>query len=290
MNYRHVYHAGNFADVLKHLVLVLVISHLKRKASPFRVIDTHAGAGHYDLSSIEAEKTGEWREGIGRLLAADLPTQSEWLMAPYLDIVRRLGTTVEGSATRDADKDGLRAYPGSPVIAAELLRADDVLIANELHSSDRKTLQQAIKKYRNVKTMELDGYVAMKSMLPPKERRGVVLIDPPFEEAGELNRLVNGLRQGVKRFATGTFLLWFPIKDPRPIAAFKRELSGLGLDKLMAVELYVQGPKDIQKLNGNGLVILNAPYTLKSDLESVLPVLVEYLGQSDGASYSIEML
>lgn len=290
MNYRHVYHAGNFADVLKHLVLVLVISHLKRKASPFRVIDTHAGAGHYDLSSIEAEKTGEWREGIGRLLAADLPTQSEWLMAPYLDIVRRLGTTVEGSATRDADKGGLRAYPGSPVIAAELLRADDVLIANELHSSDRKTLQQAIKKYRNVKTMELDGYVAMKSMLPPKERRGVVLIDPPFEEAGELNRLVNGLRQGVKRFATGTFLLWFPIKDPRPIAAFKRELSGLGLDKLMAVELYVQGPKDVQKLNGNGLVILNAPYTLKSDLESVLPVLVEYLGQSDGASYSIEML
>jgi len=288
MNYRHVYHAGNFADVLKHLILSLVVQHLQRKPAPFRVIDTHAGAGDYDLSSTEAQKTGEWREGIGRVLSADLPEDVAALMAPYLDTVRQFNLQCRTTDLRDSD--ALLRYPGSPVIAAELMRREDVLIANELHAEDRKELQTSLARFKNAKVLGLDGYMALKSALPPRERRGVVLIDPPFEEPGELSRLVDGLRQGVKRFATGTFLLWYPIKDPRPISAFKRQLCALGVDELMAVEFYVQAPDDVERLNGHGLAMLNAPFTLGDDLQKVLPVLVEILGQGAGASFEIARL
>ncbi|MBU2582969.1 MAG: 23S rRNA (adenine(2030)-N(6))-methyltransferase RlmJ [Alphaproteobacteria bacterium] len=290
MNYRHVYHAGNFADVLKHLILSLVITHLKRKTTPFRVIDTHAGAGLYDLSSPEAQKTGEWLEGIGRLLSADLPASVAAAMAPYLDVVRRFNLAAAGGAAGEGGRGDLLFYPGSPIIAAELMRSQDYLIANELHPADFEALGATMSAYSNVKVMNLDGYVAEKSVLPPKERRGVVLIDPPFEEPGELGRLFQGVRQGVKRFANGTFLIWYPIKDPRPVAAFKRELAGLGLDKLTAVEFFRQAPDDLERLNGHGLVMLNAPFTLGDDLKEILPVLVEILGRDKGAFFEITAL
>lgn len=290
MNYRHIYHAGNFADVLKHLVLSLVIEHLKRKATPFRVIDTHAGAGLYDLSSVEAQKTGEWREGIGRVLSGDLPDDVAAVMAPYLDLIRSLNASARSGQTGARPGGDVMCYPGSPILAARLIRPLDYLIANELHPVDRQSLEAALSGYKNVKVMGVDGYVAEKAVLPPKERRGVVLIDPPFEEPGEFNRLFQGVRQGVKRFATGTFLIWYPIKDPRPVMAFKRELSGLGLPKLTAVEFYRQAPKDVERLNGHGLVMLNAPYTLGEDLRLVLPALIGVLGRDEGAFFDISEL
>lgn len=282
MNYRHAFHAGNFADVLKHLLFSQVITYLKRKPAPFRVIDTHAGAGVYELDSDKAAKTGEWREGIGRLLEADIPDELAFFFAPLLDTIQRInGGTISG---------GIRLYPGSPVLAAELIRPNDMVIANELHPEDRRALEHVLSAYRNSKVTGLDGYVALKSMLPPKERRGVVLIDPPFEQDGELGRLVDGLREGVRRFAHGTFMLWFPIKDPRTVAAFKRDLLQLGRAKLLVVEFYVRATDNVERLNGHGLVILNPPYMLADDLQRALPFLVRVLEQGDGARFGIDWL
>ena len=282
MNYRHVYRAGNFADVLKHFLLSRVIVHLKQKAAPFRVIDTHAGAGLYDLHSEQAAKTGEWNDGIGRLLEAKIPAELAGLFAPLVEAVLRVND--------GAHRGPITRYPGSPVIAAELVRPDDVIFANELHPDDRRALEWALSPNRNARVMGLDGYVALKSLLPPKERRGVVLIDPPFEETGELQRLTRGLREGVRRFSTGTFVLWFPIKDPSSIAAFKRELAGLVLPKLLAVEFYVRAPDDVERLNGHGLAVLNPPYTLAPELVRVLPFLSSVLRQGDGARFAVDWL
>ena len=292
MNYRHAFHAGNFADVLKHLILARVIEHLKKKPAPFRIIDTHAGIGLYDLSSDEARRTGEWHEGIGRLMKAEIPQDLQPIFAPYLQAVAAANAGTEGVPGREAVASGteLTRYPGSPVLAALLKRRDDVLIANELHPDDNQALGATLKPFRNCKIMGLDGYVVLKSTLPPKERRGIVLIDPPFEQAGEFQRLLQALRQGVQRFATGIYLLWYPIKDPRPVIAFKKELGGLGLAKLSAVEFYLRAPTNPDVLNGHGLVMLNAPFSLESELEACLPFLVQVLAQGQGASFHIEQI
>lgn len=273
MNYRHIYHAGNFADVLKHLVLVLVIQHLKLKPAPFRVIDTHAGIGRYDLTSAAAQKTGEWTGGIGRLLAAELPAPSAAILAPYLDLVR-----AENSG------DGLAVYPGSPLLARRLLRPDDRLVANELHPEDGAELEALFQRDRQAKVLHLDGWTALKALLPPKERRGVMLIDPPFEEPGELERMTAGLHEALRRFETGTVILWYPIKALAPIDRFHAALKGLGLDKLLVVELFIRPPDDGERLNGTGLVVINPPYTLEGQLRTVLPVLSRLLsdGSADG--------
>jgi len=282
MNYRHAYHAGNFADVLKHTVLVLVIEYLKRKEAPFRVIDTHAGAGRYALASTQAAKTGEWREGIGRLLgpeAEPLPEDTALRLRPYLDAVRAENA---GAA--------LATYPGSPCLTLRLMRAGDALIANELHDEERAHLKAAIGRDRRAKVMALDGWLALKSLLPPKERRGLVLIDPPFEEAGELERLVRGLGKGLERFATGIFMAWYPIKDVKPIAKFHKGLAALDLPKPLCVELQIRRPSDPDRLNGCGLVIANAPYTLEADLAALLPELGRRLAKAPGASHRVHRL
>ena len=279
MNYRHAYHAGNFADVVKHAVLTLVIEHLKLKPTPFRVIDTHAGIGIYDLTGVAAEKTGEWREGIGRILGADLSESAAKALAPYLAVVRRLNAP--GALTR---------YPGSPMLARRLIRACDRLVANELHPEDHAELAKLFVRDRETKVLALDGWVALKSLLPPKERRGVVLIDPAFEERGELDRLVGGLKEAVRRFATGVFLLWYPIKDAQPVSAFRRKIADLGLPKVLAVELMIRAPDDAARLNGAGLIIVNAPYTLAAQLDSLLTELAGILAQGEGATFRIEDL
>lgn len=283
MNYRHAYHAGNFADVLKHAVLALVIEHLKRKDAPFRVIDTHAGVGRYALSSREAGKTGEWLGGIARLIgpdAAPLPADVARCLAPYLDVVRR-----ENGGT------SLRVYPGSPALALALMRPQDVLIANELHPEDRAALEQAIGADRRAKVMGLDAWVALKSLLPPKERRGVVLIDPPFEAADEIDRLVHGLSQALQRFATGIYLAWYPIKDPKRIARFHARLGELAPPQSMCIELMIQRPINTERLNGCGLIVVNPPYTLEGDMAAVLPHLGRRLAAAgSGADYGLDWL
>ena len=279
MNYRHAYHAGNFADVVKHAVLALVIEHLMLKPAPFRVIDTHAGIGDYDLASEAAQKTGEWREGIGRLMEAKLSPAAAEAVAPYLDIVRRLNP---GGA--------LVRYPGSPLLARELMRAHDHLVVNELHPEDKDELKRLFAHDPQVRVMALDAWTALKALLPPPERRGVMLIDPAFEQGGELARLVGGLKEAVRRFATGTFLLWYPIKEMAPVAAFRREVAALGLPKAMAIELMVRGAADETRLNGAGLIAVNAPFTLSSKLDALLPELARVLAQGEGAASRIEQL
>ncbi len=281
MNYRHAYHAGNFADVLKHAVLALVIEHLKLKPAPFRVIDTHAGIGLYDLEGEEACKTGEWREGIGRVLAAKFSPAAAAALDPYLGVVRALN---------DGDTKALRRYPGSPLIARYLMRPDDVLVLNELHPDDNAALKREFARDAQVKVLELDGFTALKAMLPPKERRGAVLVDPAYEEQGELDRLVQGLQEATRRFAGGTFLLWYPIKDSQAVAGFRKEIAALGIAKVLAVELMIRGGNDTALLNGCGLIIVNPPYTLEEKLKVLLPELARVLAQDKGAGFRIEAL
>jgi 23S rRNA (adenine2030-N6)-methyltransferase len=279
MNYRHAYHAGGFTDVLKHTVLALVIEHLKLKPAPFRVIDTHAGLGVYDLGSEAATKTGEWRDGISRIVRAELSPEAAAALAPYLGVVRALNS--EGSLAR---------YPGSPLLARRLMREDDRLVVNELHPEDRAELEALFARDAQTKVLALDGFTALKALLPPKERRGVVLVDPAYEVPGELERLVQGLKEIERRFATGTILLWYPIKDTLQIAAFRKQIAELGFAKAMAVELLVRNPDDATLLNGAGLIVVNAPFTLAAKLAALLPELARLLAQAPGATFRLEEL
>jgi 23S rRNA (adenine2030-N6)-methyltransferase len=282
MNYRHAYHAGNFADVLKHLVLALVIDYLKRKEAPFRVIDTHAGCGRYALGSIQAAKTGEWRGGIGRLLGPDvrpLPADVARVMGPYLEAVRSENPTPQ-----------LEVYPGSPLIARRLMRPQDVLVANELHPEDGAELKSVLGRDRRVKLLAIDGWFALKSLLPPKERRSVVLIDPPFEEEGELARLAEGLAEALRRFENGVYVAWYPIKDLKSIAAFHDALAAIAGPELMRVELMIRGGNAPDRLNGCGLIVANPPYTLRDDLAAVLPELAHRLAEGSGARHRLDRI
>jgi 23S rRNA (adenine2030-N6)-methyltransferase len=280
VNYRHAYHAGNFADVLKHATLALVIEHLKRKEAPFRIIDTHAGAGLYDLSSEQAQKTGEWRAGIGRLLGPDARPVSDARAAhalePYLNAVK-------------AENPGRRfvRYPGSPRVARRLMRAQDRLVLNELHPEEAARLEQLFARDPQTKVLRLDGWVALKSLLPPKERRGAVLVDPPFEERDELDRLALGLREATRRFATGVFLLWYPIKDVAARQAFEASVRAQQ-QRMLVAELMIRAPMNAADLNGCGLIIVNPPYTLAEQLDSLLPELAQHLAQSPGGGFRLE--
>ncbi|RTL68352.1 MAG: 23S rRNA (adenine(2030)-N(6))-methyltransferase RlmJ [Hyphomicrobiales bacterium] len=272
MNYRHAFHAGNFADVVKHALFARVLDYLKRKETPFRVIDTHAGIGRYDLTSTEAGKTGEWRDGIGRLVgpsALPLSQEARDLLKPYLDAVS--AETGGGPLVR---------YPGSPRLALRLMREDDRLVANELHPEDAAALKAAIGRDTRARITTLDAWVALRAQLPPKERRGVVLIDPPFEEPNELERLARGLAEGLERFATGTFIAWYPIKDGKQIERWEKSLAALPATRMLAVDFFLRKPTDAQRLNGCGLAVINAPYTLQEELGVLLPELVRVLSDN----------
>lgn len=274
MNYRHAYHAGNFADVMKHAVLALVVEHLKKKEKPFFQLDTHAGTGMTDLSGEEAQKTGEYGQGIARLLAAANPHPA---LGAYLDAVRALG----GSP--------LARYPGSPALMAHLARANDRLAFCELHPEDAAALRANFRRDARVKCHEMDGYTALKAMLPPKERRGLILIDPPFEDRGEFDALARALSEATRRFATGTFLLWYPVKDPSVSGAFLERLAAEGPPKTLALELHVMAA-DPARMTGSGMIVVNPPFSLtgegadgKSAIRSLLDWLAKTLSQGPGA-------
>lgn len=273
MNYRHIYHAGNFADVLKHAVLARLIRYAQKKDKAFRLLDTHAGTGQYDLSSEEAQKTGEWRDGIGRLIEAELPPKVAQLLEPYLTAVRELNSG-----------GGLKLYPGSPKLARMLFRPQDRLSAMELHPDDFNRLHNLFEGDFQVRATELDGWLALGAHLPPKEKRGIVLVDPPFEEDGEYQRLVNGLGGAYRRFSGGTFCLWYPIKKGAPIKAFHEELRALEIPKMLCTELTVRSDREATGLTGSGLIIVNPPFTLKEELHALLPVVKDILAQDRFAS------
>ncbi|KQS80470.1 lactate dehydrogenase [Rhizobium sp. Leaf384] len=281
MNYRHIYHAGNFADVLKHAVLARLVTYLKQKDKAFRVLDTHAGIGLYDLSSEEAQKTGEWRDGIGRLMADPLPAAVQPLLAPYLDAVAALNS----DRGPDLGPDGsLARYPGSPKLTRMLMRPQDRLSAMELHPDDYETLHRLFDGDYQSRITELDGWLALGAHLPPKEKRGLVLVDPPFEEAGEYERLEKGLAKAYRRFPGGTFCLWYPLKQGAPIAAFHESLTALNIPKMLCCELTVKSDRGTTGLTGTGLIIVNPPFTLKGELDVLLPFLKDRLKQDRFAS------
>lgn len=279
MNYRHSYHAGNFADVLKHAVLARIITYLKRKDQAFRVIDTHAGIGLYDLSSAEAQKTGEWRDGIGRVTGAELSSELKAFLAPWLEAVEALNP--EG---------GLLHYPGSPKLTRLLLRKQDRLTAIELHPEDAAQLRHVFEGDYQVRVIELDGWLSLGAHVPPKEKRGLVLIDPPFEEAGEYDRMIDGLARATRRFPGGTYMLWHPIKADSPLGAFDKKLIALGRPRTLTVRLLARANQTAPGLNGTGLVIINPPFTLEAELRQVLPELARLLAQGPGAGSEVRML
>lgn len=279
MNYRHAYHAGNFADVVKHIILTRIVLYLQRKDQAFRVIDTHAGIGRYDLQGIEAGKTNEWQSGVGRLLAAKVDAPVAELIKPYLDIVR----------AENADGE-MRHYPGSPLIVRHLLRRQDRLSALELHPQDAELLADVFEGDIQVRVTKLDGWLALGAHLPPKEKRGLVLIDPPFEVAGEFDRLVEGLVRAHKRFSGGTFALWYPVKDRQEVRRFVTALHETGIPKILLTELMIRAPSPEPRLDGTGMVIVNPPYTLDDELRTVLPALSKVLSEGQNAGFTLDWI
>lgn len=275
MNYRHAFHAGNFADVLKHVVLAKIAEHLNLKPAPWSYLDTHAGVGMYDLSGDEAERTGEWRNGVGRLRDRKLGEAAEALLAPWRAVLSELAPNL---------------YPGSPEIVRRIARADDRLRLCEKHPKDAISLAEAIGRDKRVKVTEIDGWTALNAWLPPRERRGLVLIDPPFEETGEYGRMAEAFLKAHKIWPTGTYALWRPIKDPRADAALVKPLVEAAIPKLIDVQLLVRAPGDPKILAGSGLVIANPPWTLADELRSGLPEIAQALAQSAGAGAHVKTL
>jgi len=278
MNYRHAFHAGNFAEVVKHAVLARIVVHLRDKPAAFRIIDTHAGAGMTDLSGMEASRTGEWRDGIGRLHNATLGAAARELLAPYLDAV---------AACNPPGR--LARYPGSPALVRAWLRAQDRLTACELEPGAATAVARELHGDRRAKAVTIDGWTALRAYVPPKERRGAVLIDPPFEQPGELGRIIEGLTAAHRKWATGTYLAWYPIKDRREIDAFARKLARSGIPKILRAELMV-APAAADRLGGTGLIIINPPWRLEQEFAIILPALVPLLAQEGPGSFRIDRL
>ena len=271
MNYRHAFHAGSFADVVKHAVLVRILVHLRAKPAAFRVIDTHAGAGLYDLGGPEAGRSGEWRQGIGRLLTAAIGQPARALLAPYLDAI---------AACNGAGH--LATYPGSPALARSFLRTQDRLIACELEPTAAAALARNLEGDRRSKAVAIDGWTALNAYVPPKERRGVVLIDPSFEDAGDFPRLAQALETGHRKWASGSYLVWYPIKERAAPDALARRLRRSGMAKILRAELTVAEARDTDRLGACGLIVVNPPWTLAGELQVLLPELAAVLSDERG--------
>lgn len=267
MNYRHAFHAGGFVDVMKHVTLTRLIEYLKLKPAGFRMIDTHAGIGRYWLTGDEAKRSPEWLDGIDRLLRAEIRPAAKTLLQPYLDAV--MSENPNGTLAR---------YPGSPLLARRLFRPQDRLSALELHPADYRRLRDLFEGDVQVRVTELDGWLALNAYVPPKEKRGLVLVDPPFEEPGEWGRMVEGLGKAHRKWATGIYLLWYPLKEPREVNGFVADLKATGIARMLRAELTV-APAVAGTLYGSGLIVVNPPYTLEGELRTVLPALAEVLQQ-----------
>jgi 23S rRNA (adenine2030-N6)-methyltransferase len=277
VNYRHAFHAGNFCDVMKHIILARLIEYLKLKPGAFRVIDTHAGLGRYSLTGDEAKRSPEWKEGIARLLKAELAAKPKALIQPYLDVV-----------DSENQNGTLARYPGSPLIARKLFRPQDRLSALELHPKDARELGKHFEGDVQARITALDGWLALNAYVPPKEKRGLVLVDPPFEEKGEWARLVDGLAKAHKKWSTGLYALWYPLKEPREVNAFVSDLKSTGITRMMRAELLIERAV-AGKLYGSGMILVNPPFVLEDELKSILPALVKALGH-EGGSHRIEWI
>lgn len=273
MKYRHAYHAGNFADTMKHLVLLELLQALQRKPAEFVFIETHAGRGEYPIAGREMRATAEYRSGIGRLL--ENRERLDGRIRDYVELVLRLGG--------DPQSARLERYPGSPLLAAAQLRPGDRAVLLEFQPAERRALERALASYRNVSVRGEDGYLALRGLLPPPQRRGLVLIDPPYEQqAEEFEHVYATLLDGLRRWATGIFAVWYPIKERTPIARFHKRLADSGVRRILYGELSLFPEDSRVALNGCGMLIVNPPWQLDSSLQALLPALHHALGGSAG--------
>jgi 23S rRNA (adenine2030-N6)-methyltransferase len=284
MNYRHAFHAGNFADVIKHVVLVRILLYLQEKNAAFRVIDTHAGAGRYDLAGEEAERGGEWLTGIARIMQARFSERALPLMKPYLDLVRAF----------NPQRGQLTTYPGSPLIARALLRPQDRLTACEVEPGARKALIDALRHDTQARVVDLDGWTALPAFVPPKERRGLVLIDPPYEQKDEFERLAAGFTEAFAKWPTGSYLLWYPAKSRRATDELARQVARAVGEvkppgKCLRVEFSVAPQTAGASLTSAGLLVVNPPWTLATELKAILPELEKPLGQGGASRFRLEV-
>src|SRR5437867_2244553 len=282
MNYRHAFHAGSFADVLKHIVLVRILLYLQEKPAPFRVIDTHAGAGRYDLTGDEAQRSGEWLTGIARMMQARFSEKALPLLAPYLDIVRAFNSGAE-----------LGAYPGSPLIARALLRPQDRLTACELEPVARKQLIDALRRDTQARVVDLDGWTALPAFVPPNERRGLVLIDPSFEQKDEFETLADGFAEAYAKWPTGSYLIWYPVKSRRATDTLARLVASAAATsnptgRCLRLDFSVAPQASGGPLASTGLLIVNPPWTLAVELKTILPELEKPLGQGGAGRFRLE--
>ncbi len=264
MNYRHAFHAGNFGDVFKHLVLTLLLKSLQKKDAPFCYLDTHAGPGRYDLQSDAAQKTGEYHDGIQRLWSNHEIPHSE----NYLAAVHALNVD-----------DVLRHYPGSPRLARFFLRPQDRMLLVEAHPEEAVKLKSEFEGDRQVIIQQQDAYASLKALLPPKEKRGLVLIDPPYESPNEFSQVIQGLRSATNRWSSGIYAIWYPIKNRPPIEAFQRSLIATGIRKILCAEFCPYPDDSAFRLNGCGMVIINPPWQLDETLQAMMTALFELLRQ-----------
>jgi 23S rRNA (adenine2030-N6)-methyltransferase len=277
MNYRHSFHAGNHADVLKHVVLLAMVEALKRKSAPFFALDTHAGRGRYLLQGEHSDKTGEARAGIFRLM----------VLGKLPPAVQRYLKAVQA----DNPVGALVAYPGSPLLLAHAMRPDDRLVACELQPEEARALEALFRHDSRVGTLARDGYGAVKALLPPKEKRGLVLIDPPYEaQEEEFPRILAALADGLQRWPTGSYAVWYPIKQRRTLAAFMRKLAALPCKSILRAELLVRPDDTPLRLNGSGMVVLNPPYKLDQELAGALPALAKLLADGDAPESKLDWL
>ena len=279
MNYRHAYHAGNFSDVVKHAALALILDYLKRKDSAFRVIDTHSGIGVYDLAGEEAQRTGEWHAGIGRLLDADLSPEAATLLAPYLEAVAAVKGLVKPTA-----------YPGSPAIAQHITRDQDRMIFVEKHPRDAQTLKDMMAGDERIKVIELDGWTALKAYIPPPERRGLVLVDPPFEVPDEFEKLAQNVVKAYRKWPTGIYAVWYPLKNKSASDQFRQTMRDSGIPRMLCVELRVREEQDRGLFSGSGLMLINPPFVLAEQMAALLPELLAILKQASGSGWSVTWL
>ncbi|MGL4269306.1 MAG: 23S rRNA (adenine(2030)-N(6))-methyltransferase RlmJ [Plesiomonas sp.] len=273
LSYRHSFHAGNHADVLKHTVQALIIDALKQKEKPFVYLDTHSGAGRYYLKSDHAEKTGEYLEGIGRIWQRDdIPE----LLLPYLAAVKAVNRGPQ-----------LYHYPGSPLIAQHLLRDQDRLLLTELHPTDFPLLRHEFREDPRATTKRADGYQQLKAQLPPKERRGLILIDPPYELKDDYQQVVTAISEGYKRFATGTYAIWYPVVLRQTIKRMLRDLEATGIRRILQIELGVRPDSDQRGMTASGMIVINPPWKLEGQMQALLPWLTDVMVPEGTGHHSV---
>lgn len=263
LSYRHSYHAGNHADVLKHIVLTLCIESLKEKDKPFLYLDTHSGAGRYLLQSEHAEKTAEYLSGIARVWQQ---TEILDLLNPYFTVLKYYNRNVT-----------LKYYPGSPLFAKQLLRNQDKLSLTEIHTSDYPLLRQEFSKDRRAQVLREDGLLQLKSKLPPESRRGLILMDPSYEIKDDYQKIPLALQEGYKRFATGCYLLWYPVVNRKQTQAMIDSIVDSGIKNILQIELAIRPDNNQKGMTASGMIVINPPWKLPGQMQTILPWLKSIL-------------